>query len=307
MDRGQFNFANHGLFMTFRHSALLLLFPILLHSSESWGSTIVDPLLVMGSNAIDPHGAQQLDFLATGAVSPGILAARSDFYALQNFAGFTGKTSGTTNIVDFTSALLADIRFTVSASNSLDNSAGGNFVNQFGTSPESSIFLAGASQNSTVYYHIEFGHYDSFFSTFTPGVSGVDAAAFTLSGLWFGSPAQIVTADFYRRNGTLLATQTATAISSDPDEGGNRADAFFGYDVAGSATPASDIGSIRVTIDPGPNRGNSGVYFDDFGFTAATTEMAAVPEPGSFALVAGLLLMLAGAACARRGYGVGKR
>ena len=249
---------------------------LFLGTASAHGAVLVDPVTFTGADAIDPAGAEELDFLATGAVASDILESRPDFLAVHDFAGFGGGV-GSSNYFSFTDGSLPDVRFTTAVNSSAAGYSTG--TSALNSSPGTSVYLG----NGTMRYEIDFGSYDAVTSTFDASVNSVSAAGFALIRQADpASGARTFTVEFRSDEGALLSTQTYT----DQLGGESGDDVFFGY----QAIAGESIGRITLRLASDGNTLGGNTALDDFGFTT-------VPEPASMTLMLGGLVAVG---CRRR-------
>lgn len=252
--------------------------------SPAFAAVVTDTTLTTGSSAIDPSGSRTVDVQATGSTSIATLTSHADFRgAVQSgWTGFVGASTSTNNIYSFTDSSLPDISFDISGSYSA--TTGGSIGNATRTTSASSGYTISASGGGsvgtplTVTLTINLGSYNSGTGVFTNGAT-VDGVGFTVAALLSG---QTTTARFYNAATTLLSTQSivTTGVFTDNDSQSNSQDGYFGYTGDGSLANGVSKIILDITYTAG---GTTGKALDDFGFTGVT----AIPEPSSYALMAG--------------------
>lgn len=274
--------------------SLALLFPVL--AASSLAAVVTDPILTTGSGAIDPAGSRTVDVQATGSASIATLISQTDFRgAVQSgWTGFVGAGTSTNNIFNFTDSTLPDISFDVSGS--FGTNTGSNVGNTLRTTSSSSGYNIVASGGGslatplTVTVTINLGSYNSGTQMFTNGAT-VNGVGFTVAALLStATTGQTATATFFNAYNTLLSTQSiiASGTLTDNDSQANSRDGYFGY--VGDGSMAGGVSKIILAIQY-TTGGTTGKALDDFGITSLT----AIPEPSSYALlagVAGLLLVV---------------
>lgn len=278
---------------TFLARSALLSLALGIGLSNVSASVLTDPTRFTGTDSIDPVGYAELNATATNADSKTSVEAVSTFGVVQSFTGFTGRSANTwDDFISFTDTALPDIAFktnsTLTSTN--DNGEAGSGNATLGTSSDAYIFTRNNTNSGNTrswIYDIDFGSYNTGSGAFTTNVNSVSAAAFTLSDLGLDglSAAQTASAIFFNDAGDTLSTQTLTGS-------GSIVNGLFAH----IATGGESIGSIRLTANFGAGSGSSQNFgFDDFGFTAA-----AIPEPSTYAMIFGILAVVAAAIRRRR-------
>lgn len=244
-------------------------------TGPAWGATL-SPVLVTGSDAIDPAAATDVVAEVAGSTPQATLEAVTGFGAVQNF---TGATAGS-NTFD----LIGSTDFQTSVTGASTARSGEFSANDaFSTSPGGTLLIetpTTSSTNSTT-VTIDFGELSG--SVFDGSASDVQAAAFTITATaaqW--DEVSSIVATFLDGSGSTLTTQTLSGsdIASGPTSGP------FAY-YFGFASDAQDIGSIEIAFNIAGDGSTGGPFgIDDIGFVSV------IPEPASIALLGLGALML---------------
>lgn len=255
-------------------------------------AVIVNPTVVSGAgNSIAPGNAQLPD--VSFGTAETTLEARTDLNVLQSFNDGTNSFEGIgdagENIVSFTGGSLPDIRFSISGANASatafgEITPGGVTGNRLRTSDDDALLVRNDGAGSYTVL-IEFGSFDG--TNFTADQT-VDAAGFTLAGLFSGTNnLRSGTVAFKDATGnTITGTPFAWEGLSNQDGSGDHRDIYFGWDADAEGT--DPINSIELVINDQRTSGASS-GFDDLAFTPGTV----IPEPGSLALLgAGVALLI---------------
>lgn len=251
-------------------------------------AVISDPTLVTGADAIDPllpdpnAGVLDATSLVPGAATKSDLTSLPSFGVIQNFNGFTSRTTQgaaagvpAVNYFSFTDPNRPDARISsLSGNGSGGGGDSGGSTSGATTSPPAGTtdqYLGSNVTTGGFKQTIEFGTYDAGTSTFTADQS-VSAAGFMITRI--NAVATNWTATFYDASNTVLSTQTTGVIQSTT----TRVAVLFGY-----FSSSANIRRVEVVFQGAVN-----TFFDDLGFTSSVV----VPEPASFALcgLAGCLL-----------------
>lgn len=284
-----------------------------LSTGHTLAGTVTNPTLVQGSGAIDPSGSQDLTannsstsrrIYSSSAASEATLEARSDFYVMQDWTGFSNNT-----LVSFTNPNTPDIRFTAAnvsgvaatvspQSNSNLATSGTNALSLGATDPTKAT---GTPKPATINtFTLSFGTVGAG-NTFTADRSA-DAVSLILTNVKGGnqngdnSSKQQFEVVFYSGNTVLYDTNTfggyfnGTAPVMQFLNTGNGLEVYIAYSAGGD--PSKQITSVQITERRDPTNGLDQVGLDDFGFTFASQ---AIPEPASAAM-----LLLPAAAMIRR-------
>ncbi|MFA6960829.1 MAG: PEP-CTERM sorting domain-containing protein [Opitutaceae bacterium] len=235
--------------------------------------TLTDPTL---AGTIDPTGASDITVNAGSSTAKSTLEGLSGFGVIQSFTGFTGGT----NQIAFTDTSRADLQLSFSGTGV--NSASGSELTNAGyvTSGLSGTRLVSDNRTSAhnVIQTIDFGSWNG--STFDSTAITTTAVGFTLTGLTanfdrLGS----ISASFLSDSGSVLSTQSVSGTTLT----GSSQSIYFGFQASGSDT----IGSVVITLNINAKVASEGqviLGLDDLGFTTSS-----IPEPSSYAALAGLL------------------
>jgi hypothetical protein len=235
--------------------------------------TLTDPTL---AGTIDPTGSRDITVNAGSSTAKSTLEGLSGFGVIQSFTGFTGGT----NQIAFADTSRADLQLSFSGTG-VNSASGLELTNPgFVTSGTSGTRLVSDNRTGahTVIQAIDFGSWNG--STFDSTAITTTAVGFTLTGLSanfdrLGS----ISASFLSDAGTVLSTQSVSGTTLI----GSNQSIYFGFQASGSDT----IGSVVITLNINAKVASEGqviLGLDDLGFTTSS-----IPEPSSFAAIAGLL------------------
>jgi hypothetical protein len=249
---------------------------------SSFAAVITGPTLVTGAGAIDPLA--RVNLTPTNATSQSVIENTAGFGTVQSFAGFGSGT----NIINF-SADKPDVKFSFSGATS--TATGSNFTNlDFQTSNSSSVRFEstinplGTTTAKTFTATMTFGDYNG--TTFTDATSGSLVAPNTVAFTFAGRGDRMymldtITATFKGLSGETLSTQTLTGLNIDNNQSVSAG--YFGYQ-------GQQVGSVDLTFTTKASSFSATpiVGIDDFGFATTTSP---IPEPSSYALLAGGLML----------------
>ncbi|MCS6242593.1 MAG: PEP-CTERM sorting domain-containing protein [Opitutus sp.] len=249
---------------------------------SSFAAVITGPTLVTGPNAIDPLARVVETLTPTNVTSQSVIENTDGFGTVQTFTGFGNGT----NIIDF-SAGKPDVKFSFSGDTS--PTTGSNLANpNFATSGSNSVRFESTANTSatakTFTATMTFGDWDG--TSFTDAASGSlvapNTVAFTFAGL--GSRMHMlatITATFKGLSGETLSTQTLTDLAIVNNSSVSAG--YFGYQ-------GEQVGSVGLTFTTKASifSATPTVGIDDFGFGTTTSP---IPEPSSYALLAGGLML----------------
>jgi hypothetical protein len=249
---------------------------------QSSFAAVIPGTLVTGGNPIDPLNRVVTGLTPSNVTSQSVIENTAGFGTVQSFAGFGNGT----NIIDFSGGK-PDVKFSFSGDFSL--TTGSNFTNgNFATSGSSSVRFESTANTSatakTFTATMTFGDWNG--TNFTNAASGSLDAPNTVGFTFAGQGDRMhmlnnITATFKGLSGETLSTQTLTGLNIANNTSVSAG--YFGYQ-------GEQVGSVDLTFTTKASIFSATpiVGIDDFGFGTTTS---AIPEPSSYALLAGGLML----------------